>query len=291
MTPTASKIAVTGATGQLGRLVIDALLRLVPASTVVAAVRNPEKAQDMAAKGIEIRVADYDRPETLEPALAGVDKLLLISSSEIGSRFRQHKAVIEAARRAGVKLVAYTSVLHADRSPLGLAEEHRQTEAALRESGLPVVLLRNGWYAENYTASVPAALQHNAVLGSAGEGRIAWASRADFAEAAAAVLTSSEVQAGKVYELAGDNAYTLAEFAAELARQSGQPIVYQDMPEAAYKGVLLGAGLPEGLATLLADSDVGASKGALHDESRQISTLTGRPTVTLEQVVAAALKR
>lgn len=291
MTPNASKIAVTGATGQLGRLVIDALLRLVPASTVVAAVRNPEKAQELAAKGIEIRVADYDRPETLEPALAGVDKLLLISSSEIGSRFRQHKAVIEAARRAGVKLVAYTSVLHADRSPLGLAEEHRQTEAALRESGLPVVLLRNGWYAENYIASVPAALQHNAVLGSAGEGRIAWASRADFAEAAAAVLTSSEVQAGKVYELAGDNAYTLAEFAAELARQSGQPIVYQDMPEAAYKGVLLGAGLPEGLATLLADSDVGASKGALHDESRQISTLTGRPTVTLEQVVAAALKR
>lgn len=291
MTLTASKIAVTGATGQLGRLVIDALLRTVPASSIVATVRSPEKAQELAAKGVEVRVADYSRPETLEPALANVDQLLLISSSEIGTRTSQHKAVIEAARRAGVKLVAYTSVLHADRSPLGLAEEHRQTEAALKESGLPFVLLRNGWYAENYTASVPAALQHNAVLGSAGEGRIAWASRADFADAAAAVLTSREEQAGKVYELAGDSAYTLTEFAAELARQSGQPIVYQDMPEEAYRNVLLGVGLPEGLASLLADSDVGASKGALHDDSRQLSALTGHPTATLEQVVADALKR
>ncbi|HEY9857173.1 MAG TPA: SDR family oxidoreductase [Stenomitos sp.] len=289
--PTTSKIAITGATGQLGQLVIDALLRTVPAAQIIAAVRNPEKARGLAAKGVEVRVADYDRPETLESAFEGVDKLLLISASEVGKRAPQHQAVIDAARRAGVKLVAYTSLLHADRSPLGLAEEHRQTEAALRASGLPFVLLRNGWYAENAAASVPAALQHNAVLGSAGEGRIAWASRADLAEATAAVLTSKEDQAGKIYELAGDHGYTLAEFAAELARQSGKPVVYRDMPEEAYKNVLVGAGLPEGFAALLADSDIGASKGGLYDDSRQISALIGRPTMTLEQLVAGALKQ
>jgi len=287
---TSSKIAITGATGQLGQLVIDALLRKVPASQIIATVRNPEKARGLAAKGVEVRVADYDRPETLESAFEGVDKLLLISASEVGKRTPQHQAVIDAARRAGVKLLAYTSLLHADRSTLGLAEEHRQTEAALKESGVPYVLLRNGWYVENYTGSVPVALQHNAFLGSAGEGRISWASRADFAEAAAAVLVAEADQAGRVYELAGDQGHTLAELAAEIARQSGKPVVYNDMPEDAYKGVLLGAGLPEGLAGLLADSDVKASKGALYDDSRQLSALTGRPTISLQEAVAQALK-
>lgn len=212
-------LAITGATGQLGRLVVAALLKTVPAGEIAALVRDVGKASDLAVKGVVVREADYDRPETLGPALAGVDKLLLISGNEVGRRVPQHKAVIDAARTAGVKLIAYTSVLHADTSPLGLAEEHRQTEALLRASGVPWVLLRNSWYTENYTASTPAALEHGAVLGSAGDARIASATRVDFAHAAAAVLLAQENQAGRIYELAGDEAYTLAEFAAELSRR------------------------------------------------------------------------
>jgi NAD(P)H dehydrogenase (quinone) len=281
-------IAITGATGQLGRLVIHNLLKSVPAAQIVAAVRSPDKAADLAALGVQVRQADYAQPATLATAFQGVDKLLLISSSEVGQRARQHAAVIAAAQEAGVKLLAYTSILHADRSPLGLADEHRETEAMLRASDLPHVLLRNGWYTENYTASVPAALQYGAVMGSAKDGRIASAARADYAAAAAAVLTR-EGQAGRVYELAGDSAYTLAELAAEIARQSGKPVVYNDLPEAAYAAALVQAGLPEGFAALLADSDVGASQGALFDDGHQLSALIGRPTTPLAAVVKVAL--
>jgi len=206
----------------------------------------------------------------------------------VGRRFPQHQAVIAAAGRSGIKLLAYTSVLHADGSPLGLAGEHRETEACLRASGLPFVLLRNGWYTENYTASIPAALHHGVLLGAAGAGRIASAARVDYAAAAAAVLLGAD-QAGRTYELAGDTSYTLAEFAAELSRQTGKAIPYQDLPEAEYRGVLVGAGLPEGLAALLADSDAGAARGGLLDEGRQLSRLIGRPTTPLAEVVAAAL--
>jgi NAD(P)H dehydrogenase (quinone) len=282
-------IAITGASGQLGRLVIQALLTKVPASELVAVVRKPEAVGDLAALGVQVRRGDYELPETLDSAFQGVDKVLLISSNELGRRALQHKAAIDAARRAGVKLIAYTSVLHAEGSPLGLAGEHRETEAYLRASGLPFVLLRNGWYTENYAASIPAALQHGVVLGCAGAGRIASAARADYAAAAAAVL-AGEGQAGRVYELAGDSAYTLADFAAEIGRQSGKPMAYQDLPEAEYKGILVGAGLPEGLAALLADSDAGAAKGALLDEGRQLSGLIGRPTTPMASVVAEALK-
>jgi NAD(P)H dehydrogenase (quinone) len=283
-------IAVTGATGQLGRLVIERLLDRLPAQQVVALARDPDKASALAARGVQVREADYDRPQTLERALAGVDKLLLVSSSEIGKRARQHAAVMDAAKRAGVQLIAYTSVLHADVSPLGLAEEHRQTEAALAASGIPHVLLRNGWYAENYMLGIPTALQYGVVMGSAGEGRISSASRADYADAAAAVLTAGAAQAGRVYELAGGSHFTLARFAAELARQSGKPVAYQDMPEAAYKAALLGAGLPEPVAQLLADSDAAAAKGALHGTEPDLEQLIGRPAATLQQAVAAALK-
>ena len=281
-------IAITGATGQLGRLVIQNLLNTVPASQIVAAVRSPEKAADLAALGVQVRQADYAQSATLDAAFQGVDKLLLISSSEVGQRAPQHAAVIAAAQKAGVKLLAYTSLLRADSSPLGLAAEHKETEAMLRASGLPHVLLRNGWYTENYTGSVPAALQYGAVMGSAKDGRIASAARADYAAAAAAVLTK-EGQAGQVYELAGDNAYTLAELAAEIAKQSGKPVVYNDLPEADYKAALVQVGLPEGFAALLADSDVGASKGALFDDSHQLSQLIGRPTTPLAEVVKTAL--
>ena len=282
-------IVITGASGQLGRLVIDELLKTVSASEIVAAVRTPAKVVDLATRGVQVRQADYTQPATLDAAFKGADQLLLISSSELGQRAAQHRAVIDAAKRASVKLVAYTSVLHADRSPLGLAAEHRETEAMLAASGLPHVLLRNGWYTENYAASIPSALAHGAVLGSAGVGRIASAARADYAAAAAAVLTRPD-QAGRIYELAGDDAYTLADFAAEIARQSGKAIVYKDLPEAEYKAILIGAGLPEALADLLADSDVGASKGGLFDDARQLSQLIGRPTTPLAASVAAALK-
>jgi NAD(P)H dehydrogenase (quinone) len=282
-------IVITGATGQLGRLVIQSLLAKLPASQIVAAVRNPAKAADLAALGVQVRQADYSQPATLDAAFAGADKLLLISSSEVGQRTAQHRNAIDAAKRAGVQLVAYTSLLHAPGSPLALAEEHLATEAYLKETGVPHVLLRNGWYTENYLASIPPALQHGAYIGSAGEGRIASAARADYAAAAAAVLTLAD-QAGKVYELAGDSSYTLAEFAAELSRQSGKTVPYVNLPQAEFQAALVGAGLPEGLAFVLADSDVGVSKGALFDEQRQLSALIGRPTASLASLIEAALK-
>ncbi len=282
-------IAVTGATGQLGRLVIAALLKTVNPHDIVALVRDPLKAQDLSAKGVDVRQADYNKPETLPIALVGVQRLLLISSNEIGQRKAQHRAVIEAAKSSGVQLLAYTSVLHADKSTLGLAVEHRDTEQALLASGLNYVLLRNGWYSENYTASVPTAVAHEAIIGSAQEGRISSAARADYADAAAVVLTR-EGQAGKVYELAGDESYSLAELAGEVAKQSGKPVVYNDLPQDQYKAVLIGMGLPEAFAGLLADSDAAAAKGDLFDDSRQLSQLLGRPTTPIAQSVSTALK-
>jgi len=281
-------IAITGASGQLGRLVIAELLKSVPAGDLVAAVRNPGKAEDLAALGVQVRRADYTQPDTLESAFTGVDKLLLISSSEVGQRVPQHANVIAAAKAAGVKLLAYTSILHADTTPLGLGDEHRKTEAMLAQSGLPFVLLRNGWYTENYAASIPAALQYGVLLGSAGAGRISSAARADYAAAAAAVLLSGN-QAGKVYELAGDTSYTLNDFAAEIARQSGKAVAYRNMPETDFAAALKDAGLPEGLADLLADSDAGASRGGLFDDSKTLSALIGRSTTPVSEVVKKAL--
>lgn len=282
-------IAITGATGQLGRLVIDALLQRVPASEVLALVRDPLKARDLTALGVTVRQADYSQPQTLATALVGVERLLLISSNEIGQRTAQHLAVIDAAKAAGVKLLAYTSVLRADTSALGLAAEHLGTEQALSASGLDHVLLRNGWYSENYSAGLPTALEHGVLLGAAGQGRIASAARADYAEAAAVVLTS-EGQAGRVYELAGDSAYTLEQLAAQTARQSGKPLVYQNLSQEEYQAALLGIGLPEGFAVLLADSDAAVAKGALFDDGQQLSRLIGRGTTPIADSVAAALK-
>jgi len=282
-------IAVTGATGQLGRLVIAALLKKVPANQIIAAVRSPEKAKDLADLGVQVRQADYSKPETLDSAFKGAEKLLLISSSEVGQREAQHNTVIAAAKRAGVKLLAYTSLLHADKSPLGLGVEHRATEKALSESGIPFVLLRNGWYTENYAASIAPALAHNAFIGSVGEGRISSAARQDYAEAAAAVLVLED-QGGKIYELAGDESYTLAEFSAEISHQSGKKVDYVNLPEAEFAKALLGAGLPEGLANMLADSDAGAEKGGLFDDSHTLSKLIGRPTTPVKEVIAATLK-
>ncbi|MFT4277845.1 MAG: SDR family oxidoreductase [Rhodopseudomonas sp.] len=285
-----SRFLVTGASGQLGRLVLDGLLKSLPPAQIGVLVRSDKAAAEFAARGLHVHIGDYGRPETLAAAFAGVDRALLISSSEIGQRATQHRNAIEAARAAGVSLLAYTSLLHADRSPLGLAKEHLQTEIALRELGVPHVVLRNGWYSENYTASIPAALAHGALLGSAGDGRIASAARADYADAAVRVLTAEQPQAGHIYELAGDESYSLAEFAAELSRQSGKAVAYRDLPQAEYQAALIAVGLPEPFAALLADSDAGAAKGALFDESHALSRLIGRPTTPIATTIAAALK-
>lgn len=289
MSDTQPRIFVTGASGQLGRLVVQHLLNAVPPGQVAAGVRSLEAGQDLQALGVAVRVADYTRPDTLDAAFAGIERLLLISSNALGQRAAQHRAVVEAAARAGVKLLAYTSLLHADASPLGLAGEHRDTEALIRASGVPFVILRNGWYTENYAASIPAALQHGAVLGSAKDGRIASAARADYAAAAAAVLAGDKDWSGQTIELAGDAAYTLSEFAAAIAGQSGRAVAYKDLPEAEYKTALLGAGLPAELAGLLADSDAGAARGALFDDGGQLGRLIGRPTTPMPATVAAAL--
>lgn len=281
-------IAITGVSGQLGQLVVEELLNTVAADQLVAIVRNPSKIQAFADRGVQVRAASYEDKAALVQALSGVEKLLLISSSEVGQRAVQHRNVIDAAKEAGVKLIAYTSLLHADSSPLGLADEHIATEEMLKQSGIPFVLLRNGWYTENYLASVPPALQHGVFIGSTGEGKIAAAARADYAAAAAKVMTLDN-QAGKVYELAGDHGWTLAELTAELTKQSGKTVVYQNLPEADFKAALLGAGLPEGLAAMLANSDVGASKGGLFDDNHQLSALIGRPTTPLAESMRAAL--
>ena len=277
-------IAITGATGQLGQHVIESLLKTVPASQIVAIVRNPAKATALSQQGITVRQADYSDEAAFTTALQGIDKLLLISSREVGQRAPQHRNVINAAKAAHVKFIAYTSLLHADTSPLGLADEHVATEKMLAESGIAYALLRNGWYTENYLASAPAALEHGVFIGAAGEGKIASATRADYAAAAARVI-SEEGHAGKTYELAGDAGWTLSQLAAELAKQSGKKVVYQNLSEADFAAALKGFGLPAGLAEMLADSDVGASKGGLFDDSHTLSKLIGRPTTSLADSV------
>ncbi|WP_330983366.1 MULTISPECIES: SDR family oxidoreductase [Enterobacterales] len=281
-------IAITGATGQLGQLVIENLLNTVPANQLVAIVRNPAKAQALSDKGITVRQGDYNDQASLQAALQGVDKLLLISGSEVGKRAEQHGNAIRAAKAAGVKFIAYTSLLHADKSPLGLHVEHVATEKMLAESGIPYALLRNGWYTENYLASAPPAIEHGVFIGAAGEGKIAAAPRADYAAAAAKVI-STDGHAGKVYELASDTAWTLSELAAELSKQSGKPVSYQNLSEADFAAALKGVGLPAGLADMLADSDIGASKGGLFDDSHTLSKLINRPTTPLAESVKTLL--
>ena len=281
-------IAITGATGQLGHLVLQNLLKTTAASQIVAIVRNPAKAESLSQQGIVVRQADYTDEAAFTAALQGVDKLLLISSSEVGQRASQHRNVINAAKTAGVKFIAYTSLLHADKSPLGLHVEHVETEKMLADFAIPYALLRNGWYTENYLASAPPALEHGVFIGAAGEGKIASATRADYAAAAARVI-AEEGHAGKVYELAGDEAWTLSELAAELSKQSGKNVVYQNLSEADFAAALKSVGLPAGLADMLADSDVGAAKGGLFDDSRTLSALIGRPTTPLAESIKGIL--
>lgn len=289
MPTTQDRIFITGASGQLGRLILQSLTRLVSPSRIVAGVRSAKAAESLAELGVETREADYSRPETLRAAFAGIDRLLLISSSELGGRLEQHLAVIDAAKAAGVGLVVYTSLLHADRSSLALHHDHLETEKALAASGVPYIVLRNGWYTENYLASVPAALEHGKLFGAAEEGRISSAARIDYADAAAAVLAAAEPEVGAIYELAGDESYSLAEFAAALSRVAGKNVVYQNLPEAEFRGLLIQVGLPEPFADLLANSDAGAAQGGLFDDSHTLSRLIGRPTTSLVASLAITL--
>jgi NAD(P)H dehydrogenase (quinone) len=289
MSHDAKTYLITGANGQLGRLAVQSLIEKVPAAQVIALVRKPEAGADLAALGVTVRIGAYDDPASLDAAFAGVSHLLLISSSEVGQRLAQHENVIAAAKKAGVAFLAYTSILRADTSTLGLAVEHLATEKAIAASGIPHAFLRNSWYLENYLGSIGPALEHGAVAGSVGEGRISAASRADYAEAAAVVLSNSDAYVNATLELAGDDAFTLTDLAAEIGGLAGKPVVYAYMPEDAYKAMLVQVGLPEAFAGLLADSDVGASKGGLFDDSKTLSRFIGRPTTPLKTVLAAAM--
>jgi NAD(P)H dehydrogenase (quinone) len=283
-------IVVTGASGHLGRLVVENLLdRGVPAAEIVAAVRTPAKAADLAARGVQVREADYDRPETLAAAFAGADKVLLVSGSEPGRRVPQHRAAVDAAKDAGASHLAYTSILGADTTPLGLAPEHKATEELIRASGIPFTFLRNGWYTENYTSAITQAAATGTLAGSAGDGRVSAAARADYAAAAAAVL-AGEGHEGKVYELGGAPAFTYPELAAEIAQAAGTPVAYQNLTVEQHKQALLDAGLPEPYAELLVDSDQGIAAGLLEDQSGDLTRLIGHPTTSLADAVAASLK-
>lgn len=281
-------IVVTGATGHLGRHVVEQLLEKVPADRITAVVRDESKAADFAARGVRLAVADYNRPETFDGVFAAGDRVLLISGNEFDKgRVAQHKVVIDAAKAAGVALLAYTS------APGGmtaaLVDDHRGTEEILLASGLPYTLLRNGWYHENYTENLAPVLEHGAVVQAAGEGRICSASRADYAAAAVAVLTG-EGHENTTYELGGDEAWGFAEYAAELSRQTGKEIVYNSVPVDAYTKILTGAGLPEPLAAILAGVDVSIAKGELVVSTGDLSRLAGRPTTPLADAIAAAVK-
>jgi NAD(P)H dehydrogenase (quinone) len=281
---------ITGATGHLGRLVTEDLLRRgVPAGDITATGRDITKVKDLADRGVWVLAIDYDDPASLDAAFRGADRILLVSASEPGRRAQQHENAIDAAVRAGAGLLAYTSIANAGTTTMRLAAEHQATEAALRASGLTYALLRNSWYVENYTAQVPAILQRGSLAGSAGDGRVSAATRADYAAAAAAVLTG-DGHAGRAYELGGDEAFTLAELAAEIGAQAGQPVGYLDLPEDEYARLLASAGLPEAAAVTLADADRGLARGDLFVDSGHLRQLIGRPTTPLRDAVAATLR-
>ncbi|MFE2373999.1 SDR family oxidoreductase [Streptomyces sp. NPDC059398] len=281
-------IVVTGATGALGRLVIDELLTRVPADQVAAVVRSKEKAAGLAARGVELRIADYNDPASLTGAFRSGERVLLISGSEVGRRVPQHTAVIEAAKAAGVAQLAYTGILGGPDADFELAAEHKVTEQLILDSGLPYTFLRNGWYNENYTGNLAPVLEHGAVVANAGDGRIASAARADYAAAAAAVLVS-DGHLGRAYELSGDVAWSLSEYAAEVAKATGKEITYRNVPAAAHQEVLVGAGLPEAFAAILVDVDEAIERGRLAATSGDLARLTGRPTTPIADSIAAAL--
>jgi NAD(P)H dehydrogenase (quinone) len=281
--------AVTGASGQLGRKVLDALLERVDASTIVAVARDPAKLSDYAAKGIEVRQGDYDDPASLDRALEGVNRVLLISGNAVGQRERQHGNVIEAAKKAGVEYIAYTSILNAADSKLALAPEHKATEEMLENSGLNYDLLRSGWYSENFVGGLPQQVESGVVYGASGDGRYSTATRGDIAAGAAAALVGSK--GGNVYEMAGDESWTMEEFAEEVSRRAGRPVRYVNQSEADYAKTLGAAGLPPPVAAMLASTSALAGQGELENNDRQLSQLSGQPTTPIGEVIGAALSQ
>lgn len=282
-------LVVTGASGHLGRLAVQSLLdRGVPAGSVVATARTPERLDDLAARGVDVRHADYTDPQSLKDAFAGAERILLVSSSEVGARIDQHRNVVEAAAAAGVDLLAYTSIPKADTTAMLLAADHAATERMIVDAGLSYVFLRNSWYLENYTDQLATTLEHKAILGSAGTGRVSAAARADYAEAAAAVLAGDGPR-NHAYELGGDTAFTLEEYAATLSGLAGEQVVYVDQPPAEYQAFLASVGVPEPMAHILADSDIGLSRGDLQVDSGDLGRLIGRPTTTIAEALATAL--
>lgn len=281
-------IVVTAATGHLGRLVVEALLERGAAPVdVVATARDTDRLADLAERGVQVRRLDYADPGSAREVIGAGDRVLLVSGNEMGGRVAQHRNVIDAAAAAGVALLAYTSIANADRTTMLLAADHQATEQAVRESGAPYALLRNSWYLENYTAQLPTYVEHGAVVGSAGDGLVSGATRADYAAAAAAVLLA-EPHGAAVHELGGDESFTLAQLAAEVGKATGREIGYRDLTVEAYTAVLVQAGLPEPYAAVLADSDRGVARGDLHVTSGELSRLIGRPTTPMADVVAAA---
>ena len=278
------KIAITGATGQLGKLIIEALLKEIDAPDIIALVRDENKAKDLENKGIELRPFDYDLPETLVPALKGVDKLLLISANEVGRRTPQHKAVVDAAIEAQVPYIAYTSLLRANTNLLALAKEHRETESLIQQSGLQYTLLRNNWYNENYISNIQQVADHGVLYGSALDSKISSASRQDYAEAAAKVLTS-EGHEGKIYELAGSNSFTLYDLAAYVTQASAKSVVYQNISPEDYLAALVSLGLPDGLAQVIVDADVQALNGTLYSDSKDLENILGRKTTSIKDQI------
>ncbi|MGC4934413.1 SDR family oxidoreductase [Gordonia sp. DT30] len=285
-------IVVTGATGQLGRLTVEALLRRgIPAGDIIATGRDITRIKDLADRGITVRRADFADPDSLAEAFEGADELLLISASvPVGERVANHRRVIDAAASAGVSLVVYTSTTHADTAGSVLGNTHRETEEYLRDRGIPSVMLRNSWYLENYTAHLPQILGNGVVVGAAGEGRISGATRADYAEAAAVVLTT-EGHIGAVYELGGDESFTLTELSGAISAAAGQQVTYADLPVSELAQVLTAAGLPGELAEVLADADRAMSRGEMFTDSGDLHRLIGRPPVTLAEALPVALSR
>jgi NAD(P)H dehydrogenase (quinone) len=279
--------AVTGATGKLGRLVLDEMLEKVSPGDLVALARDPAALTDYAAKGVQVRRADYDDPASLEAALKGVDRVLLISGNAVGQRGRQHGNVIEAAKKKGATYLAYTSVLNARASRLALAPEHKETEEILEQSGLNHDVLRMPWYSDNYVAGLAPAIEAGAIYGAAGNGRLSTASRADLAAGAAAALVNGK--GGDIYEFAGDESWTMEDFAREVSKHSGKDVKYVNQSEDEYARTLEGAGLPPPVAKLLASTSYLAGFGELYNDERQLSRLSGRPTTPIGESIRQAL--
>lgn len=280
-----SNFFVTGASGQLGRIVVQLLADR--GFNVIAGMRDPAKGADLAALGAEVRAFDYDNPASLASAVAGADRLLLISSSEVGKRVTQHQAVIDAACTAGVAFIAYTSILRATETPIGLASEHRATEALIQQSGIAHAFLRNGWYCENFMMGLTPAIQHGALMTCANQARFSAATRADFAAGAVAVLTKADPEAASVYELAGSTSFSMEELAMMISDASGREIAFVNVPEAQYAEMLISTGMPEPFARSLAETDTLAGQGWLQDDSRTLEQLIGRPTTPISALLSS----